>query len=363
MTIWNPITAGALELPHRLAMAPMTRGRARADGVPTDLQREYYRQRASMALLVTEGIQPSDDGQGYTLTPGIYTEPHVAGWQEVTGAVHAEGGRIVAQLMHVGRVSHPDNTPHGRQSVAPSAIAAKGTMFTPTGPQDMPAPRALGTDEIPGIVAEFRAAASAAIAAGFDGVEIHGANGYLLHQFLSSNANARTDGYGGSIANRIRLATEVVSAVADEIGAERTGLRLSPGTQLNDIVEHDAHDVYPALIAALSPLNLAYLHLLHGGDEELLQTIRKAWPTTLILNRPGADLDTRIADLDSGRADVITVGTMALANPDLPARIKAGAPLNSADPATFYGGDHVGYTDYPTLEAPAPSDPAVPAAV
>jgi N-ethylmaleimide reductase len=258
--------------------------------------------------------------------------------------------------MHVGRIAHPDNTPHGRQPVAPSAIQPKGAMFTAKGLQDMPTPRALDTDEIAGVVDEYRRAASAAIAASFDGVEIHGANGYLVHQFLSSNANQRTDEYGGSIANRIRFAVDVASAVAGEIGAQRTGLRISPGNPYNDIVEHDTHDLYPALVDALAPLNLAYLHVMHGGDEVLLRKLRGAWPTALVLNRAGADLDARVADLDAGLADVITVATMALANPDLPARIQAGAPLNEADPATFYGGDHRGYTDYPTLDAASSSD-------
>ncbi|TQS25152.1 alkene reductase [Microbispora sp. KK1-11] len=352
-TLWTPTTVGSIELPHRLAMAPMTRDRSRADGVPTDLNREYYRQRASMALIITEGTQPSADGQGYLLTPGIYTEAHIAGWQEVTNAVHAAGGRIVVQLMHTGRISHPDNTPHGRQPVAPSAVQPKGAMFTASGLQDMPTPRALTTEEVAGVVEEFRRAASAAVAAGFDGVEIHGANGYLVHQFLSSNANERIDQYGGSVDNRIRFAVDVASAIAGEIGAERTGLRLSPGSQYNDIVENDVHTLYPALVAALAPLDLAYLHLIHGGDEELLRDLRTAWPTALLLNRAGAPLTDRVADLDTGVADVITVGTMALANPDLPARLRTGAPLNEPEPATFYGGDHRGYTDYPTLDASA----------
>ncbi|MEV5710463.1 alkene reductase [Actinoallomurus sp. NPDC052274] len=249
MTLWTPTTVGSIELPHRLAMAPMTRDRSRPDGVPTDLKREYYRQRASMVLIITEGTQPSDDGQGYLLTPGIHTEAHIAGWQEATNAVHAAGGRIVVQLMHTGRIAHPDNTPHGRRPVAPSAVQPKGAMFTASGPQGMPTPRALTTEEVAGVIDEFRHAASAAVAAGFDGVEIHGANGYLVHQFLSSNANQRTDRYGGSIDNRIRFATEVVSAVADEIGADRTGLRISPGNPYNDIVEHDTHD-QPAAVTA-----------------------------------------------------------------------------------------------------------------
>lgn len=350
MTIWTPTTVGTMTLPHRLAMAPMTRDRSRADGVPTALNVEYYRQRALMALIITEGIQPSEDGQGYLLTPGIYTDQHIDGWREVTSAVHDAGGRIVAQLMHIGRISYPDNTPHGRPPVAPSSVAPVGAMYTASGPQPMPVPRALDIDEIAGVVGEFRHAASAAIAAGFDGVEVHGANGYLIHQFLSSNANQRTDHYGGSSTNRIRLAVEVAAAVADAIGADRTGIRLSPGNPYNDIVEHDTDDLYRTLVPTLAELDLAYLHLIHGGNDDLLGQLRQAWPTALIVNRPGADLETRITDLDVGVADVITVGTMALANPDLPARVQAGAALNQADPTTFYGGDHHGYTDYPTLD-------------
>lgn len=350
MTLWNPTSLGAIDLPNRLVMAPMTRDRSHPDGVPSDLNREYYTQRASMALIITEGTQPSDDGQGYLLTPGIYTDEHIAGWRKVTDAVHAEGGRIVVQLMHVGRVAHPDNSPHGRQPVAPSAIAPAGQMFTATGLQDMPVPRALTTEEIPGIVEEFRQAAAAAIAAGFDGVEIHGANGYLIQQFLSSNANQRTDQYGGSVENRIRLAVEVATAVANEIGPERTGIRVSPGNPYNDIVEDDVPDLYAALLAALVPLDLAYLHLLHFGDDDLLRSIRGTWPTALILNRAGAELDARVADLEQGLADVIAVGALALANPDLPLRIQKDAPLNTPDPNTFYGGDHHGYTDYPTID-------------
>ncbi|MFG1850176.1 alkene reductase [Micromonospora carbonacea] len=349
MTLWTPTRVGAIDLPHRLTMAPMTRDRSRADGVPTDLNREYYTQRASMALIITEGTQPSADGQGYLLAPGIYTADHIDGWRAVTDAVHAAGGRIVVQLMHTGRIAHPDNTPHHRQPVAPSAVRPAGVMFTATGPQEMPTPRALETGEIAGVVDEFRHAAASAIAAGFDGVELHGANGYLIHQFLSSNANQRTDGYGGTIAHRIRFAVEVATAVAGEIGADRTGLRLSPANPYNDITENDTHDLYPALIDALTPLDLAYLHLIHAGDEELLRRLRADWPTALLLNRAGQPLDRRAADLDTGLADVLTVGATALANPDLPARLRAGVPLNEPDPTTFYGGDHRGYTDYPSL--------------
>ncbi|MEU3460689.1 alkene reductase [Streptomyces sp. NPDC006733] len=346
--LWQPTHAGDIQLPHRLVMAPMTRDRSTAEGVPTELNAEYYAQRASTALIISEGTQPSPDGQGYLLTPGIHSPEQVAGWREVTDAVHAAGGRIVLQLMHTGRIAHPDNTPHGRQPVAPSAVRPAGVMFTATGPQEMPEPRALSLDEVATTVEDFRRAAAYAIQAGADGVEVHGANGYLIHQFLSGNANHRTDRYGGSLAHRIRFAVEVATAVADEIGAGRTGIRLSPGNPYNDIHEDDVHALYPALVRALAPLDLAYLHLIHAGDEPLLATLRSRWPGTLVLNRPGADLPTRALDVAEGRADVISVGAMALANPDLVDRIRSQAPLNTADPATFYSGGATGYTDYPT---------------
>ncbi|SES38215.1 N-ethylmaleimide reductase [Lentzea xinjiangensis] len=347
--LWAPAKVGEIPLEHRLAMAPMTRDRSTPEGVPTDLNALYYAQRSSTALIITEGTQPSADGQGYLLTPGIHTDEQVAGWRRVTDAVHDAGGRIVVQLMHVGRIAHPANTPHGRQPVAPSAVRPAGAMFTLQGPQEMPEPRQLSTEEVAATVEDFRAAAARAIAAGADGVEIHGANGYLVHQFLAGNTNRRTDRYGGSAENRIRFAVEVATAVADEIGAGRTGIRLSPGNPFNDIAEDDTRELYPALVRALAPLNLAYLHVAHGGDEELVRELRSLWPTAFLLNRPGADLDTRVRDITSGLADVITVGVMALANPDLVERLRTGAPLNTPDPQTFYGGDERGYTDYPAL--------------
>jgi len=347
-TLWASISVGDLKLRHRLVMAPMTRDRSRPDGVPTQLNATYYAQRASTALIITEGTQPSADGQGYLLTPGIYTDEQIEGWRLVTDAVHQAGGQIFIQLMHVGRVSHPDNTP--RQPVAPSAVAPASLMFTAAGMLPIPEPRALTTQESRAIVDEFRHAAKSAIAAGADGVEIHAANGYLLQQFLSSNANQRTDLYGGSIDNRIRLTVEVATAIADEIGAGRTGIRISPANRINDITEHDTPELYRALVTGLAPLNLAYLHVM-SSDNEVIAELRAAWPTTVLLNRGGADLETRIRDLDSGLADVITLGSLTLANPDLVDRIKAGAPLNTPDPTTFYGGDERGYTDYPTLSA------------
>jgi N-ethylmaleimide reductase len=361
---WTPIRLGNIELEHRLAMAPMTRDRSAANGAPTAMNADYYAQRASMGLVITEGTQPSDDGQGYLLTPGIYTEQHVAGWRAVTRAVRAAGGHVFIQLMHVGRIAHPDNTPHHRQPVAPSAIKPTGKMFTAAGMLDLPEPRALSTEEVAGTVVDLAHAAKSAVAAGADGVEIHGANGYLVHQFLSSNANRRTDQYGGSVENRVRFAVEVATAIAGAIGPRRVGFRISPGNKFNDMVESDVPVLYDALVSRLAPLGLAYLHHEHHGDDGLLARLRARWPTALVLNHPDANLETRLAEIEKGRADIISIGKMALANPDLVARIRAGAPLNKPDPSTFYGGDARGYTDYPTLgpathsQAQPPTSPA-----
>ncbi|MFC3750684.1 alkene reductase [Paenibacillus sp. GCM10012306] len=350
-TIWKPVVVGDINLQHRLALAPMTRSRAQFDGTPGEHSAEYYAQRASLGLLISEGAQPSEDGQGYLFSPGIYTEEHIAGWKKVADRVHEAGGYLFIQLMHAGRMSHPDNTPHHRQPVAPSAIAPKAQMYTATGLQDVPVPRELSLEEIQETIGDFRRAAAAAIQAGADGVEIHGANGYLIHQFISENANVRTDSYGGSIENRARFAIEVAAAVAEEIGASRTAIRLSPGVPLGDLTEGaDGPKVYKYLISKLGELNLAYLHILHGGDEALLKDIRSAWPTTLIVNRPGRPLEELDRDLKDNLADIVSVGTWALANPDLVDRLKSGAPLNEADPTTFYGGDSHGYIDYPTMK-------------
>ena len=349
--LWSPLDMGDVHLPHRLAMAPMTRARSTPKGVPTAMNATYYAQRASMAVIISEGTQPSPDGQGYPLTPGIYSDEQIKGWRLVTDAVHEAGGRIVIQLMHTGRVAHPLNTLHGRQPVAPSRVKPAGTMFTSVGTFEMPPPRELSARDIFDTIDDHRHAAAAAIAAGADGVEIHAANGYLVHQFLSTNANERTDCYGGSIGNRIRFALEVASAVADEIGAHKTGIVISPGNPLNDIVEDDTRALYETLVHALAPLDLAYLNVVHGGDEELIRTIRRRWPTVLLLNRRGADLDRRIEDVECGLADVITVGQPALANPDLVERLRVGAPLNDVDHATFYGGGEHGYIDYPTIHS------------
>jgi N-ethylmaleimide reductase len=304
-SLWTPTTLGRISLPHRLVMAPMTRDRSTPEGVPTELNAEYYAQRASHALIITEGTQPSPDGQGYLLTPGIHDDDQIAGWRKVTDAVHEADGRIFIQLMHTGRIAYPDNTPHGRQPVAPSEVRPEGVMFTASGPQQMPTPRALSTHEV-------------------------------------------VETVDGSIEGRIRFVVEVAAAVAGEIGAERTGIRISPGNRYNDIAESDTAVLYPALLNALRPQDLAYLHVMHAGDEELLDTLRALWPSTLILNRGGADLPVRAKDIDNGTADLVSVGALSLANPDLVERLRAGAPLNTPDPATFYGGGVAGYTDYPT---------------
>jgi len=350
--LWTPVKIGKLNLNHRLGLAPMTRSRAKPDGTPGGLAAEYYAQRASLGLLISEGTQPSDDGQGYTTTPGIYTDAHVAGWRKVADAVHNAGGHLYIQLMHAGRISHPDNTPHHRQPVGPSAISAEQPMFTPSGMQTTPVPRALTTAEVKQTVKDFAYAARRAIEAGADGVEIHGANGYLIEQFIAPNANTRTDEYGGSLENRARFAIEVAQAVAREIGADRTGIRLSPLSTSGGLVEGpEAPALYRYLVGELNKLNLAYLHILHTGDETLLQDIRKAWTHPLLVNRPGAQPENLHRDLEIGLADLVPVGQLGLANPDLVARLKTNAPLNAADRATFFGGGEAGYTDYPVLAA------------
>lgn len=348
--IWQPITLGRVELPNRIVMAPMTRSRAEADGTPGPLAAEYYAQRPSVGLIVAEGTQPSEDVQGYLTTPGMHTDAHVAGWRVVTDAVHAKGGHIYIQLMHAGRLSHPDNTPHHRQSVAPSAIASGSGMFTPTGMQDAPEPSALSTEEVRQTVQDFRMAARRAIDAGADGVEIHGANAYLIQQFFAPSANMRSDEYGGSIENRARFAIEVARAIADEIGADRTAMRLSPGTKLWGIDEGpDGPDLYRYLVAELGKLGLSYLHVMHQGDEVLLADIRKLWRQVLVLNRPDRPRAEIGSDIKAGLADMEAYGAMVLANPDFVTRLQTGADMNEPDRMTFFGGTEKGYTDYPAL--------------
>ena len=353
--LFEPIRVGTWELPHRLVMAPLTRNRAEQGMVPGDLAVEYYAQRASAALIVSEGTQPSAVGQGYLNTPGIHTPEQVAGWRRVAVAVHARGGRIVVQLMHAGRIAHPDNK-GGLETVAPSALAAPGEMVTAAGREPHPVPRALEADEIPGVVVEYVHAARCAIEAGLDGVEVHAANGYLIHQFLAPGSNHRTDEYGGSPANRARLVVEVAQAVADAIGPERVGIRISPAHNIQGATEEDPADVeatYTALLDGIAPLGLAYLSVLHADPaSDLVQKLRAHFGGPFFANTGFAAVTTKEAAqalLDEDVADAVVVGRPFLANPDLPERWRRGAELNEPDPDTFYGGGAEGYTDYPSL--------------
>jgi 2,4-dienoyl-CoA reductase-like NADH-dependent reductase (Old Yellow Enzyme family) len=352
--LFDPLNVKSWNLPHRLVMAPLTRNRAGEGMVPGDLAVEYYAQRASAGLIITEGTQPSAVGQGYLDTPGIHTPEQVEGWRRVADAVHAKGGRIVVQLMHAGRVAHPDNK-QGLETVAPSALAAPNEMFTADGPKPHPVPRALETDEIPGIVEDFVHAAKSAVEAGLDGVEVHAANGYLLHQFLAPGSNERTDSYGGSPENRARLTLEVTRAVAEAIGPERVGIRISPAHNIQGATEEDPADVeatYTALVQGIAPLGLAYLSVLADPSLDLVQGLRKEFGGVLIANDGFGQVTTREsaqAVLDDDLADAVAVGRLYLANPDLPARWRTGADLNEPNPDTFYGGGAEGYTDYPSL--------------
>lgn len=352
-TAFDPIVLGGKPLTSRIAMAPMTRSRAFGSGAaPTELMATYYAQRAGAGLIVTEGIQPSPVGQGYPDTPGLHTAGQVAAWRTVTDAVHREGGVIFAQLMHTGRIGHPSLLPDGLEPVAPSAVAARGRVFTHEGPKEYVTPKELSEADIRQTVDDYAAAARNAIEAGFDGVEIHGANGYLIHQFLAPNTNRRTDAWGGDTEGRIRFAVEVTSAVAEAIGAHRVGLRISPGNPYNDIAEDDPAEMYETLLERLAGLDLAYLHLLEGPNRDLTARLRKAWPGTFVLNpftHPEVTGPEELTLVEDGTADMIAYGALFLANPDLPARLAAGGPFNTPDASTFYGGDHRGYTDYPTL--------------
>ncbi|MFJ2261697.1 alkene reductase [Streptomyces sp. NPDC087844] len=341
---------GALTLPNRVVMAPMSRVRAAAGGLATPSMATYYAQRASAGLIVTEGVQPSLIGQSNPGTPGLHTDEQQTSWRPVTDAVHANGGRIFAQLMHGGRVSHPDTI--GTQPVGPSAVAAVGDVFTPTGPQPAPVPRALETSEVPEHARSYADAARRAVDAGFDGVELHGANGYLISQFLSSNANLRTDRYGGSVAHRIRFAVEAVSATVEAVGAARTGIRLSPGGTFWGVEETDVTELYTALLGELARLDVAYVHIEATTDEEVLVELRRAWPGTLVMNPvlPMGPRQTGRSDADHWLglgADLISFGRAFIANPDLVERLRTGVPVAPVDEATYYQGGDAGYLTYP----------------
>ena len=356
--LFEPYKLGPITLPNRFVMAPLTRNRAVPPGmVPSPLAVEYYGQRASAGLLVTEATQISQQGQGYQDTPGIYSKEQVEGWRKVTDRVHERGGRIFVQLWHVGRVSHVSLQPNGGKPVAPSAIRAKGKTFVNNQFTEISEPRELELSEIPGIVDGFKRGAANAIAAGFDGVEIHGANGYLLDQFAKDGTNKRTDAYGGSIENRARLMLEVSKAVAAEAGAERTGIRISPVTPANDVSDSNPQPLFDYIVDGLEALKLVYIHVIEGatgGPRDIASfdyaSLRKRFTRAYIANN-GYDFELANKQLAANAADLIAFGKPFISNPDLVERLKNGAPLNEWDKATFYGGGAKGYTDYPTLQA------------
>jgi len=354
-TLHTPIKIGPYHLPNRIVMAPLTRMRA-ADTIPTDLMATYYAQRASAGLIISEATPISPQGIGYPATPCIFNQSQVVGWKKITGAVHAKSGHIFLQLWHVGRISHPDF--HGGQSpVAPSAIKPKGDAITPQGIKPFVTPRALETDEIQGIVEDYRQAAKNALAAGFDGVEIHSANGYLLDQFLRDGTNKRTDRYGGAFENRARFLLEVTEAVASVWGADRIGIRLSPSGTFNDMTDSNPETFFVYLLGQLNRFGLAYLHIVdalesdirHGANVTNLEALRKAYNGNLIVCG-GYDQARGEEAIAHGMADAIAFGQLYIANPDLVERFNQNAHLNDPDPATFYGGNEKGYTDYPFLK-------------
>ena len=356
-TLFDPICIGDLDLANRIVMAPLTRNRAAPGQVPSELAVEYYRQRASAGLIITEAAQVSPEGQGYIDTPGIYTAEQVASWRRVTDAVHDEGGRIVVQLWHVGRISHVSLQPNGQAPVSSTARRAETKTFTRDGFVPVSSPRALRTDEIPAVVASYRDAARSAMDAGFDGVEVHGANGYLMEQFLRDSINDRNDEYGGPIANRVRLLCEVMQAVAGAIGGGRTGLRLSPVTPANDAgPDSDPQMLFEHAVAQLAPLRLAFVEVVEGqtaGARDFApfdyDALRRRFAGAWMVNN-GYQRQMALEVVASGAADLVSFGRPFISNPDLVRRLREKAPLNALDPGTLYGGGAEGYIDYPTLD-------------
>ncbi|MFI8892285.1 alkene reductase [Streptomyces paradoxus] len=353
--LFEPARLGALDLPNRLVMAPLTRNRAEADGTPTPLMAEYYAQRASAGLIIAEAATPNAVGQTYPNITAVHSPAHVTGWRRVTDAVRDAGGRMFLQLQHGGRVGHPATS--GLTPVAPSPVALPETIFTPEGHRPAVVPREMTAEDIRTTVADFAKAARNARDAGFEGVEVHSANGHLLHQFLARNTNLRTDGYGGSPAARIRFTSEVTEAVAAEIGAERVGLRVSPGNTVNGIAEGETDELYPALAERLGGLGLSYLHLGYADPETtVFRTVRAAWPGVIVANPVLDEVSTasvhRASEaLLAAGADLIALGRPFLANPDLVTRLRLGAPLNEPRDRYFmYVGGAAGYTDYPALD-------------
>jgi len=354
--IFSPFKLGPLLLPNRIVMAPMTRNRAGPGSVPGPLNATYYAQRASAGLIVSEATQVSPQGVGYPGTPGIHSDAQITGWKGVTKAVHAAGGQIFLQLWHVGRISHPSLQPDGALPVAPSPVAPAGQAMTPDGMKPFVTPRALETAEIAGIVEDYRRGARNARTAGFDGVELHGANGYLIDQFLRDRTNRRTDRYGGSAANRARLLIEVTEAIVGEWGADRVGVRLSPTNPFNDMGDSNPAATFATAVGELNRFGLAYLHVVEpaagdpvpAGEIPDIGFFRRLWRGALMGNK-GYDLARANAGIREGSADLISFAALFLANPDLPARLRRGGPFNPPDRKTFYGGTAAGYTDYPVM--------------
>lgn len=347
--LFTPVQIGRYTLPNRLVMAPMTRSRADDNGIPSDLVVTYYAQRASAGLIITEGVFPSAMGKGYVRTPGIATEEQIAVWKKVTEAVHAKGGRIFMQVMHCGRISHPSMLPNEAQPVAPSAIKPAGQTWTGAGMEEFITPRELTLDEIAGVVNEYRVATRRAIEAGFDGVELHTASGYLPEQFLSSGSNQRQDQYGGSVENRARFVLEVLAAMVAEVGGDRVGIKISPEMGFNDITDANPQETYTYLVDQLRNLNLAYLHVaLFGAKVDYHALLRPRFNGSYLIGG-GLDQTGAEAVLSDKRADATVFGGAFLANPDLPERFRQGAPLNTPDKNTFYSPGAEGYIDYPSL--------------
>ena len=348
-------TLGQYSLPHRIVMAPLTRSRSAQPGdIPQAINVEYYEQRSSAALIITEATQISPQGKGYAFTPGIHSQEQIEGWKKITEAVHSKGSKIFMQLWHVGRVSHSSLQPDNQLPVAPSAIAVEGEAFTEDGMKDFEIPRMLETVEIAGIVEQYRQAATNALLAGFDGVEIHAANGYLLDQFLKDGTNKRDDIYGGSIENRARLTLEVTQAVTEVVGSDKVGVRISPTGTFNSMSDSDPQTLFNYLVTELNQFNLAYLHVVErfGGADDGgfdFNQIRTTFNGAYIANG-GYTGELAEQSLANNSSDFVAFGAPFISNPDLPARLKQGAPLADADPDTFYGGDETGYTDYPTIE-------------
>lgn len=361
--LFEPVTLAGHELSNRIAMAPMTRSRARPDGTPTDLMATYYAQRAGAGLIISEGVNISPQGQGFPLTPGIFHDSHVAGWAKVTDSVHRAGGTFFLQLWHVGRIGHPDSMGGGLHPVGPSAIAYERDVMTPTGLQPAPVPKALDPDEIRATVADYASAASRAVAAGCDGVEIHAANGYLPCQFLHKTSNMRTDDYGGSVENRARFLVEIAEACAAAIGAEKVGLRLTPFGRFNGAYSDDEPALYTHLLGRLSGMGLAYLHVVgaeiagnrtrDAGERldapDVAEFARPLWPGMLVV---GGDYtrDRAQAAIDRIGVDLVSFGRDFIGNPDLVTRLRDGHPLTPRDPGAWYGSGAAGYTDYPTFD-------------